>query len=318
METDSKILVTGASGLIGNHLVRQLLKKNFQITAIIHNRTSYLPITKNLHIIRGDLTDYSFCKKICKDVDYVFHLAVETGSITKNANHPASIMTPTVLMDFNMLKASHEKGVKKYLYSSCACVYPTEIENMSEDKAWSGPPPKMHETISWSKRIAELQCQSFYKEYGDEISIVRPSNTYGMYDIFDTENSHVISAFIKKALSKIDPFTIWGNGEQIREFVYAEDVAKGMILALEKNTKAEPINLGGGTAIKIKDLAEKIISLVNYNPKIVFDDTKPTGHMKRILDSTKARNELNFIPSTQLDKGLENTIEWYKNVRGVR
>lgn len=315
METDSKILVTGASGLIGNHLVRQLLKKNFQITAIVHDRTSYLPTAKNLHIICGDLTDYNFCKKICKDVDYVFHLAVETGSITKNANHPASIMTPTVLMDFNMLKASHEENVKKYLYSSCACVYPAELENMSEDKAWSGPPPKMHETISWSKRIAELQCQSYHKEYGDKIAIVRPSNTYGSYDIFDVENSHVISAFIEKALSKTDPFIIWGNGEQIREFVYAKDVADGMILALEHYAKAEPINLGGGTAIKIKDLAEKILSFAKYNPKIVFDNAKPTGHMKRVLDSTKARNQLNFVPSISLDDGLRETIEWYHNTK---
>lgn len=315
MDPDSKILVTGASGLIGTHLVKILLRNNFQVRGIIHNRPHFFQTEENLELIKGDLTNSEFCKTICKDIDYVFHLAVETGSISKNSKYPASIMTPTVLMDFNMLKASHEEGIKKYLYSSCACVYPAELEDMIEDNAWNGPPPKMHETISWSKRIAELQCKSFYKEYGDNISIVRPSNTYGMYDIFDTENSHVISAFIEKAISKTDPFIIWGNGEQIREFVYAEDVAKGMILALEHNTKAEPINLGGGTAIKIKDLAEKIISSVNYKPKIQFDDTKPTGHKKRILNSTKAKKDLNFIPTTQLDEGIRKTIEWYQNNR---
>ena len=186
---------------------------------------------------------------------------------------------------------------------------------MVESSAWNGPPPKMHETISWAKRISELQCQSFYKEYGDDITIVRPSNTFGPYDIFDEENSHVISAFIKKAVKKTNPFQIWGNGEQIREFVYAEDVAEGMILAMEKQGKADPINLAGGTAIKIKKLAEIITSILEYNPELKFDVTKPAGHLKRILNSEKSRRVLGFKPKTDLEEGLKKTIEWYiKNI----
>ena len=312
MDADSKILVTGASGLIGTHLVNTLLNLKFQVTGIIHNRPHYFDQNENLKLIKGDLTDNNFCQKICQGIDYIFHLAVETGSIVKNAKHPASIMTPTILMDFNMLKAAHEENVKGYLYCSCACVYPAELENMTEENAWVGPPPEMHKTISWSKRIAELQCQSFYKEFGDKISIVRPSNTYGPYDVFDIENSHVISAFIKKVLSKTDPFIIWGTGEQIREFVYAEDIAKGMILAINSQSNAEPINLGGGEAIKIKDLAKKIMLISKHEPEIKYDKTKPSGHMKRVLNSKKAKKELGFLPSTSLDEGLQKTIKWYQ------
>ena len=311
MEINSKILVTGASGLIGTHLVKTLLNLKFKVRGVIHNRQHYFQKNENLELIKGDLTDAKFCESACKGIDYVFHLAVETGSIVKNEKHPASIMTPTILMDFNMLNASHNQKIKKYLYCSCACVYPSYISDMIESSAWSGPPPKMHETISWAKRISELQCQSFQKEYGDKIAIVRRSNTFGPYDLFHEENSHVISAFIKKATKNTNPFQIWGNGEQIREFVYAGDVAEGMILAMNKQGNTDPINLAGGTSIKIKELAEMIISIIEYKPKIKFDNTKPTGHLKRILNSEKSKAVLGFKPKTGLEEGLKKTIEWY-------
>lgn len=312
MYADSKVLVTGSTGLIGNHLVDLLVKNNVRVRAISHKR-KHIFDQNRIEVVCGDLTNYDFCESICKDIDYVFHLAVETGSIVKNAKHPAEIMTSTVLMDFNMLKAAHANKIKKYLYCSCACVYPNDLDDMKEELAWDGPPPSMHETISWSKRIAELQCKSFHKEYGDKISIVRPSNTYGSHDIFELENSHVISAFIKKAVDGINPFTIWGNGEQIREFVHARDVAIGMMKALELSYNAEPINLGGGTAIKIKDLAKMIINISNTKVDVQYDMSKPSGHMKRVLNSEKCKEKLNFIPKITLEDGLKDTIYWYKN-----
>jgi len=307
------ILVTGASGLIGTHLVNELTKRGERVRAIIHSRNHYFGSTENIEIVRGDLTNPDFCIQICKGIDDVFHLAVETGSIVKNWKHPASIMTTTVLMDFNMLRAAHEQKVQRYLYSSCSCVYPAELEEMEEELAWTGPPPHAHETISWSKRISELQCKSFHKEYAMKIAIVRPSNTYGPFDIFDSENSHVISAFIQKAVRKIDPFVIWGDGEQIREFIYADDIAKGMIDALDKHAIADPINLAGGTVITIKDLARIIVKLAGYSPRIEFDNTKPKGHMKRILSARKSREVVGFVPTTPLEIGLRKTIEWYRN-----
>ncbi len=312
MEKNSNILVTGATGVIGTQLVNLLLNQGYKVRAISHNKKPNFVTNKNLEILNGDLTDAGFCTKACNKIDYIFHLAVETGSIMKNAKHPASIMTSTILMDFNMLKASHNEKIKKYLYCSCACVYPEKIEEMTEENAWDGPPPKMHETISWSKRISELQCKSYNKEFGDDIVIVRPSNTYGPNDIFDSENSHVISAFIKKAIDEVKPFTIWGSGEQIREFVYSRDIAKGMLLAMEKLSDSNPINLGGGTSIKIKDLAKMVLSILEKNPEIEFVKDKPEGHKRRILNSKKAEDILGFKPTTSLEEGLKETIHWYK------
>jgi len=311
MEKKSKVLVTGATGVIGTQLVDLLLNEGYFVRAISHNKKPNFVINENLEIMNGDLTDSKFCAEACIGIDYVFHLAVETGSIVKNAKHPASIMTSTILMDFNMLKAAHNEKIKKYLYCSCACVYPEKLEDMVEENAWDGPPPKMHETISWSKRISELQCKSYNKEFQDDIVIVRPSNTYGPNDIFDSEKSHVISAFIKKAIDGPKPFTIWGSGEQIREFVYSRDVAKGMVLAMNELKDSNPINLGGGISIKIKDLAKMILSMVDNDPEIMFDKEKPEGHKKRILNSKKAKDILNFKPTTSLEEGLEETIRWY-------
>ena len=313
MEKNSRILVTGATGLIGTQLVNLLLNRGYKVTAISHKRKANFVTNENLEILNGDLTDAGFCVKACNKIDYVFHLAVETGSIVKNAKHPASIMTSTILMDFNMLKAAHNEKIKKYLYCSCACVYPENIEEMVEENAWDGPPPKMHETISWAKRLSELQCKSYNKEFGDDIVIVRPSNTYGPNDIFDPEKSHVISAFIKKAIDGVKPFTIWGSGEQIREFVYSRDIAEGMLLAMERLRDVNPINLGGGTSIKIKDLAKIILTMVGYNPEIKFEKDKPEGHKRRILNSKKAEDLLDFKPTTSLEEGLEETIQWYKD-----
>lgn len=310
---NKKILVTGASGLLGSHLTIDLLKEEYDVRAVVHERNIEIPPSKNLELVYGDLTDPRFCDSICKGIDRVFHLAVQTGSIAKNADHPASIMTSTVLMDFNMLKAAHQNSVSKYLYCSCACVYPADLADMEESLAWAGPPPQAHETISWSKRISELQCLSFHREYGDKVTIVRPSNTYGPYDVFDVENSHVISAFVKKAADRADPFIIWGNGEQVREFVFAADVAKGMIAAVDADIIADPINLAGGTAITIKKLAAMIIGLTGYSPEITFDPSKPSGHSRRVLSANKARKMLGFLPSTPLEQGLKETISWHNS-----
>ena len=309
-----KIVITGAAGFIGSNLVDKLLNEGYFVYGIDNlitgslDNLSHLNSNNNFEFVNHDVTKYIDIKD---KIDYVFHLAVETGSIVKNAKHPASIMTSTILMDFNMLKAAHNEKIKKYLYCSCACVYPEKLEDMVEENAWDGPPPKMHETISWSKRISELQCKSYNKEFQDDIVIVRPSNTYGPNDIFDSEKSHVISAFIKKAIDGPKPFTIWGSGEQIREFVYSRDVAKGMVLAMNELKDSNPINLGGGISIKIKDLAKMILSMVDNDPEIMFDKEKPEGHKKRILNSKKAKDILNFKPTTSLEEGLEETIRWY-------
>ena len=199
------------------------------------------------------------------------------------------------------------------MYASCSCVYPDLEKDFSENDAWIANPPEIHASYSWSKRIGELQAISYSKEYGMKTAIVRPANSYGPREIIDPENSHVIGALILKALSKKNPFIIWGDGSPIREYIFANDVARGMILALEKYCEADPVNLSSGESISISDLAKKILKISNYDPKITFDKLKPEGQSRRVLTNDKAEKVLGFKALTSLDEGLKSTISWIRD-----
>lgn len=314
MFENKKVLVTGGTGMIGSHLVEILLQKNTDVRIIVHNRN--MPnelINKKIKIIVGDLTDKNFVKNAMKEIDYVFHLAAFTGGLGRTSMHPASTLTPNLLMDGNMLEAAREENVERFLYGSCACIYPDSINDLSENDAWKGEPPQVHASYSWSKRMGELQSISYHKEYDMKIAIVRPSNSYGPRDNFDPNASHVISALILKAAKRINPFIIWGDGSPIREFIYAKDAAKGMLLAMEKYCVADPVNLASGEYITIGELAKKIINLYHYNPKISFDTSKPSGQKRRVLTNNKGKATIGFKSETSLDDGLKATIDWYNN-----
>ena len=192
--------------------------------------------------------------------EYVFHLAAYTGGLGRTTVYPASTLTPNLIMDGNVIDSAKNENVERFLYASCSCVYPDLEKDFSEDDAWIDNPPQMHASYSWSKRIGELQAISHSKEYGMNVAIVRPANSYGPREIIDPNHSHVIGALILKALSKKKPFVIWGDGSPIREYIFANDAARGMILALENYCEADPINLSSGETVTIKDLAEKILT----------------------------------------------------------
>ena len=246
-------------------------------------------------------------------MDYVFHLAAYTGGLGRTPVYPASTLTPNLIMDGNVIDSAKNENVERFLYASCSCVYPDLEKDFSEDDAWIDNPPQMHASYSWSKRIGELQAISHSKEYGMNVAIVRPANSYGPREIIDPNHSHVIGALILKALSKKKPFVIWGDGSPIREYIFANVAGRGMILALEKYCEADPINLSSGETVTIKDLAEKILRICDYNPEIVFDESKPMGQSRRVLKNDKAANALGFNALTSLDEGLKSTINWVKN-----
>ena len=220
--------------MIGSHLVELLLEQNADVRITTHKRDVPDELkNKSLEIIQGDLTDKSFATKSVKDVDYVFHLAAYTGGLGRTSIHPASTLTPNLIMDGNILDAAKNEGIEKFLYASCTCVYPNNEKTMEEDDAWTGNPPEAHASYSWSKRMGERQAIAYHKEYGMNIAIVRPSNSYGPRDSDDLETAHALGSLIMKAINKMDPFVIWGDGNPIREYIYAKDAAKGMLLAME-------------------------------------------------------------------------------------
>ena len=317
MYSDKNILVTGGTGMIGSHLVELLLEKNANVRIVAHEREIPPELEdKGLDVVSGDLTEKKFVEESVKDMDYVFHLAAYTGGLGRTSTHPASTLTPNLIMDGNVLECAKNEGIERFLYASCTCVYPNDEKTLEEEDAWKGNPPEIHASYSWSKRMGERQAIAYHKEYGMNIAIVRPSNSYGPRDSDDLETAHALGSLIMKAINKMDPFVIWGDGNPIREYIYARDAAKGMLLAMENYCVGDPINLASGEFVSISELARKILKITNMSPKIKFDKEKPSGQKRRVLSNKKAEEKIGFVTETSLDTGIEETIKWYKQKLG--
>ena len=317
MYSDKNILVTGGTGMIGSHLVELLLEKNANVRIVAHEREIPPELEdKGLDVVSGDLTEKKFVEESVKDMDYVFHLAAYTGGLGRTSTHPASTLTPNLIMDGNVLECAKNEGIERFLYASCTCVYPNDEKTLEEEDAWKGNPPEIHASYSWSKRMGERQAIAYHKEYGMNIAIVRPSNSYGPRDSDDLETAHALGSLIMKAINKMDPFVIWGDGNPIREYIYAQDAAKGMLLAMENYCVGDPINLASGEFVSISELARKILKLTNISPEIKFDKEKPSGQKRRVLSNKKAKEKIGFVAETSLDAGIEETIKWYKQKLG--
>ena len=317
MYSDKNILVTGGTGMIGSHLVELLLEKNANVRIVAHEREIPPELEdRGLDVVSGDLTEKKFVEESVKGMDYVFHLAAYTGGLGRTSTHPASTLTPNLIMDGNVLECAKNEGIERFLYASCTCVYPNDEKTLEEEDAWKGNPPEVHASYSWSKRMGERQAIAYHKEYGMNIAIVRPSNSYGPRDSDDLETAHALGSLIMKAINKMDPFVIWGDGNPIREYIYAQDAAKGMLLAMENYCVGDPINLASGEFVSISELARKILKLTNTSPEIKFDKEKPSGQKRRVLSNKKAKEKIGFVAETSLDAGIEETIKWYKQKLG--
>jgi GDP-L-fucose synthase len=301
MFKNKNVLVLGAGGMIAQDLVRILRNRGAIIT------TSDLPSSRIPTNRPGDLRDRSFCKDICKDQDIIFNLAGLKGSPQRCLESPATFSVPQVQFGANMVEAAFNEGVEWYLYTSSVGVYsPSEI--FYEDDVWKTFPSKHDWYTGWAKRMGELNVQSYMEEYNwNKCSIVRPANVYGPYDNFG-EWSMVIPALIKKGFDDNDTIEVWGDGSPIRDFIFSEDVALGMIHMVE-NKITEPVNLGSGSGVTIKEIAEIISEY--FKKELIWDTTKPMGDAKRLMSTDRAA-EYGFVPRTPLKDGIYRTINWYK------
>lgn len=318
---EKKVLLTGGAGFIGSHVAEMLIRKGCDLK-VADNLENSSP--DNLHscidrieFINTDLTILENCENISKDVNIVLNLAAKVGGIEFNRLHQGTMFTSNVLIQTNMLEAARKNDVERYLCVSSACVYPRYCTIPTpESEGFKDVPEPTNLGYGWAKRMAEVQAQCYAEEFGMKIAIVRPYNAYGPRDHFDPEKSHVIAALIKRVFDGENPLTVWGNGEQTRAFIYVEDLARGMIIATEKYTKADPINLGTDEEIKIKDLVKLILDLSGKKPKpsVFFDTDKPAGQPRRNSDNAKAKELIGFEAEIPLREGLKRTIEWYKRM----
>lgn len=307
MFTNKKVLVTGGTGMIGRFVVELLIERGAQVTiASLDDASRAHPKAR---FVRTNLMKLDNCLEVCKGMDYVFHLAGIKGSPLMTAKKPASFFVPTMSFNLNMMEAARQNDVKKYLFTSSVGVYaPAEVFN--EDDVWKTFPSNNDKFAGWAKRMGELQAEGYKIEYGWEgVSIVRPANVYGPYDNFDPANAMVIPSLIKRAMDGENPLTIWGDGSPVRDFIHAKDVARGMLLVMEKG-ETRPVNLGSGTGYTIKKIVEIIVGNLKNKPELIWDSSKPSGDKKRVMNTERAES-LGFKTVVSLEQGIAETMAWY-------
>jgi GDP-L-fucose synthase len=300
----TNVLITGGTGLIGRQVVDILASADARLKIVSLDDVRVHP--KAEHIM-GDITDFEFCKKITKDVDFVCHLAGIKGSADVSNRLLASHFVPTILMNTNMLEACRQNKSKKVVYTSSIGAYSsTDVFREADYKLDSHP----MDFAGWAKRMAELQIHAYKVQYGMEnFAVVRPCNVYGPGDNFDPENAMVIPSLMYRIFRKEDPVRIWGDGTAIRDFAFSRDVAEGVILALHHGTRAGFVNLGSGVGVTVRELVEALRSFLDFNYE--FDVSKPSGFPKRVMDISLAQEWLGYNPSTSLRDGLKQTWDWF-------
>lgn len=301
-----KILVTGGAGFLGSSVV-QKLKDNGADPENIR-----IPRSKDT-----DLRKWDNCVDAVKDIDIIIHLAAKVGGIGFNQNYPATLFYDNAIMGIQLMEAARQENVEKFVAIGTICAYPkfTPVP-FKEEELWNGYPEETNAPYGLAKKMMLVQSQAYRQQYGFNSIFLLPVNLYGPGDNFDPCCSHVIPALVKKCVDAIeegkDEITIWGTGKPTREFLYVEDAAQGIVLAAEKYNKSDPVNLGAGFEISIKDLVDIIVKLTGFKGKIVWDRSKPDGQPRRCLDTSKAEKEFGFKARTGFEEGLRATVEWYK------
>lgn len=314
--SSKRVLVTGGTGFIGGHLVRDLLRQEAFVRVVTHQQK--LPPAEGVELLQADLRTAEGCAAAVRGIDTVFHLAAFGWGIGANTGKNAELFTNNVLIHTQMLEAAHRAEIERYLLASSTSVYPAASARQEEDEPWSSEPHPGELTFGWSKRMAEIQARAYAAQYGMKIAIVRPGNPYGPGDTFDLGTSHVIPALICKAVERQNPFLVWGSGKAVRGFVHVKDVARGMLLALEKYVVCDPLNLASDEPTSICELVQTILTLTGYTEAhVVFDPSKPEGSPYKVPSIRKAAEKIGWRPEISLREGLAETIRWFLENRHV-
>ena len=304
-----EVLVTGGAGFLGSSLVRTLERHG------LAKENIRVPRSRDL-----DLRRWEDCVTAVENVDLVIHLAAKVGGIGYNMANPGSLFYDNAIMGIQLMEAARQAGVGKFVAIGTICAYPkfTPVP-FREDDLWEGYPEETNAPYGLAKKMLLVQAQAYRQQYGFNAIYLLPVNLYGPGDNFDPASSHVIPALIKKFVEAVETgaesVEVWGTGAASREFLYVDDAAEGIALAAERYDKPDPVNLGAGFEITIRDLATLIADLTDFTGEIVWDTTKPDGQPRRCLDVSRAEREFGFRAKTGFEDGLKETIEWYRNKR---
>lgn len=305
-----RVLVTGGAGFLGRVLCRQLGEGGVEDLVVPRRRDH-------------DLTEQEAVRDLLRSTkpDVVFHLAAEVGGIGANRKNPGRYFYANMAMGLNLIEASREIGVSKFVQVGTVCAYPKHTRvPFSEDDLWTGYPEETNAPYGIAKKSLLVMLQAYREQYGFPGIYLLPANLYGPGDNFDPETSHVVPALIRKFVEakalRAESVTLWGTGTPSREFLYVEDAAKALVLAAERYEGSAPVNVGTGVEVTIADLARLIADLVGFGGLIEFDRERPDGQPRRSLDISRAMESFGFAPSTDIEDGLRQTISWWESHNG--
>lgn len=319
MWKNKRILVAGGCGFIGSNLVSRLIKlgaivsfteRKDQNTVRVRNEDQCI-------VFSVDLTKQKDCELVTKKQDIIFMAAAVTHGAMFMKKNPLALVTPNIMMNALMLDASYKNKVKKFVFISSSAAYPdTKDIAVKEEDMFNGEPPECYFPVAWMKRYSEILCRTYATKLKKRMQtfVIRPSNLFGPFDDYDFETSHVTASLIRKVAEHHNPIEIWGTGDDIRDIIYIDDFIDGMLLAVEKLRRYEPINIAYGKAYSVREILWILLKSDGYEPEIVFNSDKPSMIPIRLIDTSKAIRLLGFKPKTDVFDALAHTLQWYKNL----
>lgn len=301
-----RVCVTGGAGFLGSFIVEKLRERKA--------KEIFIPT-----IEKYDLVQLDSINRMLDDArpDVILHLAAQVGGIGANQAHPAEFFYDNLMMGVQLIHQAWLRKIEKFVALGTVCAYPkfTPVP-FKEDDLWNGYPEETNAPYGLAKKMLLVQAQAYRQQYGFNAIFVLPVNLYGPRDNFRPDSSHVIPALIRKCVEARnagqDEIVVWGDGSPTREFLYVEDAAEGILLAAERYNDPDPVNLGSGYEISIKDLAQLIARLTGFKGKLTFDTSKPNGQPRRALDVSRAEERFGFKARVNFEEGLKKTIEWYE------
>ena len=309
-----RVVVAGGTGVIGLPTVEKLMEAGAIVTVVAMDPPEYAEsvLPNGVTYRKTDLTILENCLSATKNQDIVLNLVGIKGSTGIGETKVASYLVPMLWFQTNLMEAAFRHRVDRFLFVGSICSYPYSVEAKREESLWDGLPKQNDRIPGLAKRIGEVQGEAYLKEYDwDAVRIVRPSNVYGPYDDFDPATAQVVPSLIRRVLDGENPLTVWGDGSAIRDFVFSRDVSDWILRVVAAGPVCEPLNLGNGNGVTIRELAETVVSALSPTISIVWDKTKPSGDPARILSMDKTESFFGKLPATPLAEGIRQTADWY-------
>jgi GDP-L-fucose synthase len=307
-----KVLVAGAAGFVGTHLVNKLSALGADVRGSLYKKAPQRNLP-SVEYMRLDLTQKQDCIKAVKGVDYVFMAAANSSGAAVMDKTPLAHLTPNLIMNALMLEASYEQGVKKFCFISSNTVYPlTDFAVTEQDVNFDYF--EKYFIVGWMKRFSEIMCEMYAKKIRVPMAcvIIRPGNLYGPYDKFTWAESKVVASLIRRSVERHDPFEVWGDGQDIKDFLYIDDFIEGLVLVFEGSNSFETFNLASGQPVTIEQILNKILRVSDYeDANVVFNKSMPTMIPKRLIDVGLVKSRFNWEPTVSLLNGLQRTVNWY-------